>query len=71
MSKISDKLIQAEEWPDDKQMEKWREETRKMVELDKEWLKVCGRIDGIVGRPENDHEFIEREISKGGRHDWR
>lgn len=73
MSKIKDALLQAEETEDfsDEQMEKWREETRKMVELDKEWLKVCGRIDGIVGRPENDHEFIEREISKGGRHDWR
>jgi len=49
MSKINDKLIQAEEWPDDEQMQKWREETRKLHELDAGWVIIYNKITGKAG----------------------
>lgn len=47
MSKIKDALLQAEETEDfsDEQMEKWREETRKIDELAEQWDGVYQQID--------------------------
>lgn len=57
MSKINDKIIQSEEWPDDEQMQKWREETRKLDELAEQWNGVYQQIDGVIGsKREKDRE---------------
>ena len=49
MSKIKDVLLQAEE-SEDKRLEKWREETRKMHQLQEQWDGVYSEIDGVVGK---------------------
>ena len=49
MSKIKDVLLQAEE-SEDKRLEKWREDTRKMHELAERWDGVYSQIDGVVGK---------------------
>ena len=47
--------------------EQYRIDTEKMHQLDKEWQEVYARTLAFL---DSDQEHIEREIEKGGRHEW-
>ena len=52
MSKIGSKIIEAEE-SDDKKLAYWREQTRRMHELQDEWDGMYNEMDGVIGQKQD------------------
>ena len=59
MSKIGSKIIEAEE-SDDKKLAYWREQTRRMHELQDEWDGMYNEMDGVIGQKKNRGRKNER-----------